>query len=323
MPITLNANAFLSSLTNLIAYTFVVPQFKDGDMGELLRKCKYDDATTGDGVVFRTAGIGAAGNLNPNASSLLSVNTPSGATEQYLPINHKRVIPLTINKNLLAQAFINETGLSDYINETLKGMETTKKFDIFSGLANAIDTYTPSGSNSNKTVSVFDVSALTDPAQLRQALDYNAKCLLKAIAKESKAMRYLDTTRNDNAAYVICDVDDLTLITTEDVRLGIDFDTLASMFNTEYASKNKGWKDIITLPDSYLPTWVSGNKAALLMHRNKFVYGFLYQFSGMFFDLSNLNEQHFIHYAYYDGVVSALPSVLFEIDASITPAALS
>ena len=323
MPITLNANAFLSSLTNLIAYTFVVPQFKDGDMGELLRKCKYDDATTGDGVVFRTAGIGAAGNLNPNASSLLSVNTPSGATEQYLPINHKRVIPLTINKNLLAQAFINETGLSDYINETLKGMETTKKFDIFTGLANAIDTYTPSGSNSNKTVSVFDVSGLTDPAQLRQALDYNAKTLLKAIAKESKAMRYLDTTRNDNAAYVICDVDDLTLITTEDVRLGIDFDTLASMFNTEYASKNKGWKDIVSLPDSYLPTWTSGNKAALLMHRNKFVYGFLYQFSGMFFDLSNLNEQHFIHYAYYDGIVAALPSVLFEIDASITPAALS
>ena len=136
-------------------------------------------------------------------------------------------------------------------------------------------------------------------------------------------MRYLDTTRNDNAAYVICDVDDLTLITTEDVRLGIDFDTLASMFNTEYASKNKGWKDIISLPDSYLPTWVSGSKVALLMHRNKFVYGFLYQFSGMFFDLSNLNEQHFIHYAYYDGVVNALPSVLFEIDASITPAALS
>ena len=30
MAITLNANAFLSSLTNLIAYTFVVPQFKDG-----------------------------------------------------------------------------------------------------------------------------------------------------------------------------------------------------------------------------------------------------------------------------------------------------
>ena len=323
MPLTLSANAFLSSLTNLIAYTFVVPTFKDGDMGELLAKCKYDDATTGDGVVFRTAGVGAAANLNIAASSLLAVNTPSGATEQYLPINNKRVIPLTINKKTLTQAFVNETGLSDYINETLKGMETVKKFDIFSTLVGSIDGYTPTATNGVKTVHVFDVSGLTDPAQLKAALDQNAKILLKAIANESKNMRYLDTTYNDAGAYVIADKDDLTLITTENTRLGIDFDALASMFNAEYATSNKGWKDIISLPDSKLPTWTGNDVVALLIQRNKFVYGFLYQFAGMFFDMSNLNEQHFIHYAYYNGIVNACNAVQFVISADITPAALS
>ena len=323
MAITLNANTFLSSLTNLIGYTFVVPTFKDGDMGDLLAKCKYDDAITGDGVVFRTAGIGAAGNLNIAASSLLSVNTPSGATEQYLPINNKRVIPLTINKNILAMAFVNETGLSDYINETLKGMEIVKKFDIFSTLVGSIDAYAPTATNGTKTVTVFDTTGLTDPAQLRMALDHNAKELLKAIAEVSKNMRYLDNTYNDAAAYTVADKDDLYLITTENVRLGIDFDTLASMFNAEYATSNKGWKDIISLPDTKLPTWVGNDVACMLVHRNKFVYGFLYQFAGMFFDLSNLNEQHFVHYAYYNGVVNAAPAVQFVIDASITPAALS
>lgn len=323
MAITLSANGFLSSLTNLIAYTYVVPTFKDGDMGEILAKCKYDDATVGDGVVFRTAGIGAAGNLNIAASSLLSVNTPSGATEQYLPINNKRVIPLTINKNILAQAFVNETGLSDYINETLKGMEIVKKFDIFSTIVGSIDGYTPTSVNGVQTVHVFDTSALTDPNQLRAALDQNAKILLKEIAKVSKSMRYLDNTYNDANAYTVCDKDDLYLITTESTRLGIDFDTLASMFNDQYATSNKGWKDIVSLPDSKLPTWVSGDVACMLVHRNKFVYGFLYQFAGMFFDLSNLNEQHFVHYAYYNGIVAAANAVEFVISADITPAALS
>ena len=323
MPITLSANAFLSSLTNLIAYTFVVPTFKDGDMGDLLAKCKYDDATTGDGVVFRTAGVGAAGNLNIAASSLLAVNTPSGATEQYLPINNKRVIPLTINKKTLTQAFVNETGLSDYINETLKGMEIVKKFDIFSTLVGSIDGYTPTAVNGTKTVTVFDTSGLTDPVQLRAALDHNAKELLKAIAEVSKDMRYLNTTYNDAGAYSVCDKDDLYLITTENVRLGIDYDTIASMFNKEIATSNKGWKEILSLPDSKLPTWLGNDVACMLVHRNKFVYGFLYQFAGMFFDLSNLNEQHFVHYAYYNGVVNAAPAVQFVIDASVTPAALS
>lgn len=323
MPITLSANGFLSSLTNLIAYTHVVPTFKDGDMGDILARCKYDDAITGDGVVFRTAGVGAAANLNINASSLLSVNTPSGATEQYLPINNKRVIPLTINKKTLTQAFVSETGLSDYINETLKGMEIVKKFDIFSTLVGSIDGYTPTQAAQTETVHVFDTSGLTDPSQLRSALDQNAKTLLKAIANVSKNMRYLNNTYNDATAYSVADKDDLYLITTESTRLGIDFDTLASMFNIEIAKSNKGWKDIISLPDAKLPTWVSGNVACMLVHRNKFVYGFLYQFAGMFFDLSNLNEQHFVHYAYYNGIVNAAPAVRFVISADITPAALS
>ena len=325
MAITLSANAFLSSLTNLIAYTFVVPQFKDGDMGELLSKCKYDDATIGDGVVFRTAGVGAAGNLNIAASSLLSVNIPSGATEQYLPINNKRVIPLTINKETLAQAFVNETGLSDYINETLKGMEIVKKFDIFSTLVGSIDGYTPTAANGIDTINneIFDVSGLADPAQLRQALDHNSKVLLKHIAKASKNMRYLSTNYNDAAAYAVADKDDLYLITTEEIRLGIDFDTLASMFNAEYATSNKGWKDMIALPDAQLPTWTGSDVVALLCHRNKFVYGFMYQFAGMFFDWSNLNEQHFVHYAYYNGIVDACPAVQFKIGSLVTPAALS
>lgn len=323
MPITLNANSFLSSLTNLIAYTFVVPQFKDGEMGVLLNKCKYDDAPTGDGVVFRTAGVGVPGNLNPAASSLLTVAAPTGATEQYLPINHTRVIPLTINKKLLSMAFVNETGLSDYITETLKGMETTKKFDIFSGLASIINGYAPTATKGTNTVKVFDTSSLADPAQLTQALNHNAKKLLKAIAKDSKALGYPTPDYNDAGAIEVMDKDDLYLITTEDTRLGIDFDCLATMFNVEYATKNRGWSEIISIPDVYLPTWLSGKVAAMLVHRNKFVYGFLYQFAGMFFDISNLNEQHFMHYGYYDGKVNALPAIQYVIDDSLTPAALS
>ena len=323
MAITLNANAFLSSLTNLIAYTFVVPQFKDGGMSDLLNKCKYDDAKSGDGIVFRTAGVGAPANLNPAASSLLAVNQPSGATEQYIPITNFKVIPLTVNKALLAQAFVNETGLSDYISETLKGMETSKTFNIFATMAGIIDAYVPTSTKGAQTVNVFDVSGLADPNQLTMALNQNNKILLKAIAKDSRAMRYLTADYNDAAAPEVVDKEDLYLITTEDTRLGIDFDTLATTFNAEYINKNNGWADIVSIPDAYLPTWISNNVACMLVHRNKFVYGFLYQFSGMFMDLSNLNEQHFVHYAYYSDAVDALPAVAYTISASITPAALT
>ena len=322
MAITLSANGYLSALTNLVAYTFVVPQFKEGGMSILLAKCKYDDATTGDGVVFRTAGVGAEANLNIASSSLLSPNTPSGATEQYLPINNKKVIALTINKNILAQAFVNETGLSDYISATLKGMDIVKKNAIFTTLVGSIDTYVPTASSGNVNVTTFDISGLTDPNQLKAALDYNAKALLKAISIDAKAMGYLNNTYNDASAYTVVDKDDLYVIMTDGARLGIDFDSLATMFSPEYMTKN-GIAEVISLPDAKLPTWVSNNVAALLCHRNKFVYGFLYQFAGMFFDMSNLNEQHFVHYAYYNGIVNAAPAVQYTIDASLTPAALS
>lgn len=323
MAISLSANAFLSALTNLIAYTFVVPQFKDGDMDVLLSKCKYDDAPSGDGVVFRSAGVGAPANLNPNASSLLSVNAPSGATEQHIPITEYKVIPLTVNKRLLAQAFVSETGLSDYVAATLKGMETTKKFDIFTHMAGIIDAYVPTATSGNKTVNVFDVSGLTDPNQLAFALDRNSKILLKEIAKDSKAMRYLTANYNDAAAPQVVDKDDLYLICTEDTRLGIDFDTLATNYNAGYISANNGWSGMVSIPDAYLPTWITNHIGCMLVHRDKFVYGFLYQFAGMFFDLSNLNEQHFMHYAFYADAVDAVPAVAYTISASITPAALS
>lgn len=322
MAITLASNAFLSALTNLVAYTFVVPQFKDGGMSELLAKCKYEDATTGDGVVFRTAGIGSEGNLNIASSSLLTPAAPSGATEQYIAINNKKVIPLTINKNILAQAFVNETGLSDYISATLKGMDIVKKNAIFTNLVGNIDGYTPTATNGNVTVTTFDTSSLLDPKQLASALDYNSKALLKAISKDAKAIGYLNTTYNDAGAPFVADKGDLYLIMTDGARLGIDFDTLATMFSPEYLNKN-GISEVISLPDSLLPTWVSNDVACLLCHRNKFVYGFLYQFAGMFFDMSNLNEQHFVHYAYYDGIVSAVPAVRYTIDDSLTPTALS
>lgn len=322
MAITLASNAFLSTLTNLVAYTFVVPQFKEGGMGDILRKCKYDDAPTGDGVVFRTAGVGSEGNLNIAASSLLTPANPVGATEQYIAVNNKKVIPLTINKNILAQAFVNETGLSDYIAETLKGMDIVKKNAIFSTLVGAIDGYTPTGASCAVSVNTFDISGLNDPIQLKGALDYNAKALLKAIAKDAKNMGYLTGAYSDVAAPFVVEKGDLYVIMTEDARLGIDFDSLASMFSPEYMTKN-GISDIISLPDAMLPTWVSNDVVALLCHRNKFVYGFLYQFAGQFFDLSNLNEQHFVHYAYYNGIVSALPCAQYKVNASLTPAALS
>lgn len=322
MAITLASNAFLSALTNLVAYTFVVPQFKEGGMSELLAKCKYEDATTGDGIVFRSAGIGTEGNLDISSSSLLTVAAPSGATEQYIPINNKKVIPLTINKHILAQAFVNETGLSDYIAATLKGMDIVKKNAIFNNLVSNIDGYTPTATNGTTTVNTFDTTGLVDPKQLSSALDYNSKVLLKAIAADAKAMGYLSTDYNDAGAPFVADKGDLYIIMTDGARLGIDFDTLASLFSPEYLNKN-GISDVISIPDALMPTWTGSNVAALLCHRNKFVYGFLYQFAGMFFDMSNLNEQHFVHYAYYDGIVNAVPAVQYVISASLTPAALS
>ena len=96
--ITLQANAFLGALTNLIAYVETLDLF-ELDKLELNKICKKNDVRYGSGKVIRSADIPSVTNM-PTSSTLLTVVSPT-VDEQYLPVTKMKTVQLTINEYLM------------------------------------------------------------------------------------------------------------------------------------------------------------------------------------------------------------------------------
>ena len=98
MAITLNANKFVGTLSNLICYTFYKDNYHLGDnIDALLNAFRSDDTINGDGKLVLTSDLPVVKDLVVNTSTLLT-SVPPVIQEQYIPVTKFKYIQLTVNR---------------------------------------------------------------------------------------------------------------------------------------------------------------------------------------------------------------------------------
>ena len=316
--ITLAANVFLGALTNLIAYSQVANTTERGRVGDFVNSFQNINVENGDGKVVLSADLLNVNNLS-GTSSLLTTTLPT-VNEQYVSVENYKVIPMTINKYLMRNAFVAEDQLANFTGYLMSIMPATKTAYLSAAIIAELEAYTPTQATQTVTVHTIDTTGLVDPAQLEAANRYNANAIQKAFINTLNAMSFPTAKYNDLAYKEIIDYSSLKLIIKSSENNNIVVDSLAYLLNSDKITEAQKWSDTYAVPDEQFTG--AGTTVAWLMHKDKIQFGYFYEVATEFFDGSTLNQQEWLHFAYYLDTIDALPAVCFEISADITPAAL-
>lgn len=294
MPITLQANKFIGTLSNLIAQTYVMNFFQTEELDELIDVFKKGNITYGGGEVVYTVGIPAVQDLNAEQSSLLSVTKPT-ISEEFIPIEYYKVIPLTINNYLMANAFVNENAMSVLVAYLLKSMEVAKKVEVRNAIISVLSSHfvdsVPSievnGKEITEAMSGLDANATKT---------YNTNLIYQALKTQVKNIAFGKGTGVNTGKYVTSD--DLVAIINATTYSMLEINTLATLLNSDKATANIR---MVVVEDGFDDSYSKALKDGYvwLVQRSALRFGFNYEVATSFFDASNLNTNHWLHFAYY------------------------
>lgn len=318
--ITLTANKFLGALTNLIAYSQVANTTERGRVGDFVNSFQDINVENGNGKVVLASDLLQVNDLGAN-STILN-NVPPTVNEQYVPVTNYKVIQMTINQYLMRGAFVEVEQLANFVGYLMSVMRATKTAYLSDELIEELEAYTPTQASQTVTINIIDTSGLADPAQLESARRYNANAIQKAFINVLNAMSFPTNKYNDLTYREIIDFSSLKLIMKQGTNSDIVVDSLAYLLNSDKITEAQRWGETFVIPDEQF-TNNDASIVAWLMHNKKIQFGFFYEVATEFFDASTLNQQDFLHFAYYLDTVDAYPAVVFKISATIDPAPLA
>lgn len=306
MAITLNANKFIGTISNLIIYTKYYDKYKiGGGIQELLDAFKSDDVVRGDGVIVRTAGLPTVKDLNVEASSLLSVNKPT-ITEQYIPVSGYKVIPLTINEQLMGMSFSDEFALANFTGYLIGLMGVSKQLYMYGVVSDAIAfaLYDPDSSPVGaKLINTYEVTGFAKQTQNPTADEDNAIRLSNAKLLYRTLIEYitqggLGISLPDNSIAYDTPKDLVCLIPPK-MLASLDVDALATLLKSDVLTNNTAIKFIPWDYSVYKNDGDANDYTLIVLDREAIQYGYNYQLATSFFDASNLNTNRFLHFSYY------------------------
>lgn len=306
--ITLPVNKFLGTITNLIAYEQVADSLQAGDVGRFVEAFQDINVDNGDGKVVRFTDIYNVEDLS--ATSTLLKSNPPKAGEQYIPVTEFKDIPLTINQYLLRGAFVQEDQLAYFIAHLMAVMETTKTVFMAKQLIAEIEAYTPT--NKEQTIEVDLLTPTAEAtAQEIDAIDrLNAKRIYKALINKVDDVAWDNTKYNDTGYTEIINKQEMNLVIKISENTDMVVDALATLLNSSRITDEEKWGKTLKVPSNKFST-KSNKVIGWLLHRRKVQFGYFYQVATSFFDASTLNQNNWLHFAYYLDTLKPLP--MFKI----------
>lgn len=310
MAITLNANKFVGTLSNLICYTFYKDNYRLGDnIDALLEAFRSDDTINGDGKLVLTSDLPVVKDLVVNTSTLLT-SVPPVIQEQYIPVTKFKYIQLTVNRYLMRGGFEDEYAMSNLISYLLNNMRIAKRLQLKSDIETVITEIL----TNNPTTQT--VAGLTKPTTNPTAVELNAvrtyntnliyRTLLSVIQKLGLGyeLNVTDKTSDNDTFEAYERPDNIVCLISPSTMASMDVDTLATLLNSNKITQkiNVNFIENETIDD--------GN--VLLLSKDKIQYGYFYQVATSFFDASNLNQQDFLHFSYYCDQIERAPAVLIK-----------
>ncbi len=310
MPITLNANKFIGTLSNLICYTFYKDNYHLGDnIDALLETFRSDDTVNGDGKLVLTSDLPLVKDLVVNTSTLLT-SVPAEIQEQYIPITKFKYIQLTVNRYLMRGGFESEYAMANLISYLLNNMRIAKRLQLKSDIEAVIAEILANNPTKQTVTGLARPTGTPTAVELNAVRTYNTNLIYRTILKVIQMLglgydlNVTDvTTGNDTfEAYerpgnIVCLVEPSTMAS-------MDVDTLATLLNSNKITQkiNVNFIENEAIPDGEV----------LLLSKDKIQYGFFYQVATSFFDASNLNQQDFLHFSYYCDQIERAPAVLIK-----------
>lgn len=310
MPITLNANKFIGTLSNLICYTFYKDNYHLGDnIDALLEAFRSDDTINGDGKLVLTSDLPVVKDLVVNTSTLLT-SVPPEIQEQYIPVTKFKYIQLTVNRYLMRGGFEDEYAMANLISYLLNNMRIAKRLQLKSDIEAVIAEILANNPTTQTVTGLARPTGTPTAVELNAVRTYNTNLIYRTILKVIQMLglgyelNVTDVTTGNDTFEAYERPDNIVCLVEPSTMASMDVDTLATLLNSNKITQkiNVNFIENEAIPDGEV----------LLLSKDKIQYGFFYQVATSFFDASNLNQQDFLHFSYYCDQIERAPAVLIE-----------
>lgn len=310
MPITLNANKFIGTLSNLICYTFYKDNYHLGDnIDALLEAFRSDDTINGDGKLVLTSDLPVVKDLVVNTSTLLT-SVPPEIQEQYIPVTKFKYIQLTVNRYLMRGGFENEYAMANLISYLLDNMRIAKRLQLKTDIETVIAEILANNPTTQTVTGLAKPTTSPTAVELNAVRTYNTnliyRTLLTVIQKLGLGyeLNITDKTTGNDKFEAYERPNNIVCLISPSTMASMDVDTLATLLNSNKITQkiNVNFIENDTIRDGEI----------LIVSKDKIQYGYFYQVATSFFDASNLNQQDFLHFSYYCDQIERAPAVLIE-----------
>lgn len=310
MPITLNANKFIGTLSNLICYTFYKDNYHLGDnIDALLEAFRSDDTVNGDGKLVLTSDLPVVKDLLVNTSTLLT-SVPPTIQEQYIPVTKFKYIQLTVNRYLMRGGFEDEYAMANLISYLLNNMRIAKRLQLKSDIEVVIAEILANNPTTQTVTGLAKPATTPTAVELNAVRTYNTnliyRTLLTVIQKLGLGYELnITDKKTGNATFKAYErPNNIVCLISPSTMASMDVDTLATLLNSNKITQkiNVNFIENDTITDGEI----------LIVSKDKIQYGYFYQVATSFFDASNLNQQDFLHFSYYCDQIERAPAVLIE-----------
>lgn len=310
MAITLNANKFVGTLSNLICYTFYKDNYILGDnIDALLNAFKSDDAVNGDGKLVLTSDLPVVKDLVVNKSTLLT-SVPPVIQEQYIPVTKFKYIQLTVNRYLMRGGFEDEYAMATLISYLLNNMRVAKRLQLKSDIENVIAKILTNNPTKQTVTGLAKPTTNPTAVELNAVRTYNTNLIYRAILTVIQMLglgyelNVTDATTGNDTFKAYERPDNIVCLVEPSTMASMDVDTLATLLNSNKITQK--------INVNFIENEAVSNGKVLVLSKDKIQYGYFYQVATSFFDASNLNQQDFLHFSYYCDQIERAPAVLIE-----------
>ena len=322
--LTLSANKFLGTLTNLLAIVETADTFESGNgLYRMLELFRSTDIDRGAGKVVNAVDVLTVEDLDLNRSPW-TIKAPT-VSQQQLDVDAYKVVPLSLSRYLLKGAFADDAALAYFIGYVRAVMQKTKDIYLYSELLKMIFTwYLDAGSDlsAGQTITVgLTKYTGSDPAKALEYDRINANAICKALIKFIKEIGGADSDSYNELGYTeIVDPKSLVFVVNSAFDTELVVDTFASLFKSQEIKDRFDWGETVPVPTgkilagltaagSLQPATDTDECIGIVAHADKFQYGFMYEVMASIFNPANLTDQDFMHFSYYMGAVKALAGV--------------
>lgn len=310
MAITLNANKFVGTLSNLICYTFYKDNYHLGDnIDALLNAFRSDDTINGDGKLVLTSDLPVVKNLAVNTSTLLT-SVPPVIQEQYIPVTKFKYIQLTVNRYLMRGGFEDEYAMATLISYLLNNMRVAKRLQLKSDIETVIAEILANNPTTQTVTGLARPTGTPTAVELNAVRTYNTNLIYRTILTVIQMLglgyrlNVTDKTTGNDTFEAYERPENIVCLVKPSTMASMDVDTLATLLNSNKITQK--------INVNFIENEAIGDGEVLVLSKDKIQYGYFYQVATSFFDASNLNQQDFLHFSYYCDQIERAPAVLIE-----------